>query len=169
MSTHSSPTPTTPTSVVRNTAGMGKKIPQENLDGSASDAALREYCDKHYNQLLPILAEKMHQEKLKAVKALSPKVPNQGVIDLNHQGRKVQKGRRYLKGWRKVVYSTGILRAVTKVPAREEQNLLQRKKNSKRESSRRTKALSEGMDSAGGHWKSRSKRQKSSVEEVDLS
>ncbi|GJT06044.1 hypothetical protein Tco_0840506, partial [Tanacetum coccineum] len=99
------------------------------------------------------------------ISAVSPKVPNQGVIDLNHQGRKVQKGRRYLKGWRKVVYSTGILRAVTKVPAREEQNLLQRKKNSKRESSRRTKALSEGMDSAGGHWKSRSKRQKSSVEE----
>ncbi|GKE35494.1 hypothetical protein Tco_1454816, partial [Tanacetum coccineum] len=35
---------------------------------------LWEYCDKHYNQLLPILAEKMHQEKvhqekLKAVKA----------------------------------------------------------------------------------------------------
>ncbi|GJT30907.1 hypothetical protein Tco_0911182 [Tanacetum coccineum] len=52
----------------------GKEIPQENLDGSASDADLREYCDKHYNQLLPILAEKTHQEKvqqekLKAVKA----------------------------------------------------------------------------------------------------
>ncbi|GKB65193.1 hypothetical protein Tco_0921379, partial [Tanacetum coccineum] len=35
---------------------------------------LREFCDKNYNQLLPILAEKMHQEKvqqekLKAVKA----------------------------------------------------------------------------------------------------
>ncbi|GJV00384.1 hypothetical protein Tco_1329654 [Tanacetum coccineum] len=44
------------------------------MNGPASDAALREYCDKHYNQLLPILAEKMHQEKLqqeklKAVKA----------------------------------------------------------------------------------------------------
>ncbi|GJR24129.1 hypothetical protein Tco_0972656 [Tanacetum coccineum] len=74
MSTHSGPTPTAPTSIVRNTAGRGKEIPQENLDGSASDADLREYCDKHYNQLLPILAEKMHQEKvqqekLKAVKA----------------------------------------------------------------------------------------------------
>ncbi|GKE41604.1 hypothetical protein Tco_1468888, partial [Tanacetum coccineum] len=36
--------------------------------------ALKEYCDKHYNHLLPILAKKMHQkkvqqEKLKAVKA----------------------------------------------------------------------------------------------------
>ncbi|GKA44224.1 reverse transcriptase domain-containing protein [Tanacetum coccineum] len=44
-----------------------------------------------------------------------------------------------------------------------------KKNNSKRESSRRTKALSEGEDSAGGHWKSRSKRQKSSVKEDDLS
>ncbi|GKG04329.1 hypothetical protein Tco_0314716, partial [Tanacetum coccineum] len=44
------------------------------------------------------------------------------------------------------------------------------KKNSnRRESSRRTEALFEGEDSAGGHWKSRSKRQKSSIEEDDLS
>ncbi|GKA93274.1 hypothetical protein Tco_0815260 [Tanacetum coccineum] len=40
----------------------------------ASDAALREYCDKNYHQLLPIIAEKVHQgkeqqENLKAVKA----------------------------------------------------------------------------------------------------
>nr|GEY20966.1 reverse transcriptase domain-containing protein [Tanacetum cinerariifolium]GEY25031.1 reverse transcriptase domain-containing protein [Tanacetum cinerariifolium] len=39
-----------------------------------SDAALREYCDKNYHQLLPIIAEKVHQEKVqqenvKAVKA----------------------------------------------------------------------------------------------------
>ncbi|GJT55173.1 reverse transcriptase domain-containing protein [Tanacetum coccineum] len=74
MSTRSGPSPTTPTSAVRNTARQGKEISQGNLNGPASDAALREYCDKHYNQLLPILAEKMHQEKvqqekLKAVKA----------------------------------------------------------------------------------------------------
>ncbi|GJX59446.1 hypothetical protein Tco_0290836 [Tanacetum coccineum] len=41
--------------------------------------------------------------------------------------------------------------------------------NSKRESSRRIEALSKGKDSAEGHRKSRSKRQKSSVEEDDLS
>ncbi|GJU92406.1 hypothetical protein Tco_1304829 [Tanacetum coccineum] len=39
-----------------------------------SDAALWEYCDKYYHQLLPIIAEKVHQEKvqqekLKEVKA----------------------------------------------------------------------------------------------------
>ncbi|GJY52384.1 hypothetical protein Tco_0443231 [Tanacetum coccineum] len=74
MSIHSGPSATAPTFSVRNTVGKGKEISQENLNGPASDAALREYCDKHYNQLLPILTEKMHQEKiqqenLKAVKA----------------------------------------------------------------------------------------------------
>nr|GEW65836.1 reverse transcriptase domain-containing protein [Tanacetum cinerariifolium] len=63
MRTHSGPSPTAPTSVVQNTVGKGKETTQENLNGPASDAALREYCDKHYNQLLPIVAEKMHQEK----------------------------------------------------------------------------------------------------------
>ncbi|GJU45333.1 hypothetical protein Tco_1202599 [Tanacetum coccineum] len=42
--------------------------------GLASNAALLEYCDKYYHQLLPIIAEKVHQEKvqqekLKEVKA----------------------------------------------------------------------------------------------------
>ncbi|GJZ66338.1 hypothetical protein Tco_0623034 [Tanacetum coccineum] len=74
MSTHLGPSPTAPTSAVRNTVGREKEISQGNLNGPVSDATLREYCDKHYNQLLPILAEKMHQEKvhqekLKAVKA----------------------------------------------------------------------------------------------------
>nr|GEV78972.1 reverse transcriptase domain-containing protein [Tanacetum cinerariifolium] len=36
-------------------------------------------------------------------------------------------------------------------------------------SSRRTKPLSESKDSGGGHWKSRSKKQKSSIEKDDLS
>ncbi|GKE42971.1 hypothetical protein Tco_1470255 [Tanacetum coccineum] len=74
MSTHSGPSPTTNTSAVRNTVGRGKEKSQENPNEPASDAALREFYDKNYNQLLPIFAEKMHQEKvqqekLKAVKA----------------------------------------------------------------------------------------------------
>ncbi|GJS77333.1 reverse transcriptase domain-containing protein [Tanacetum coccineum] len=61
-----------PTSAVRNTLGKDQ-VPQD-LDRPASDAALREYCDRNYHQLLPIIAEKVHQEKvqqekLKAVKA----------------------------------------------------------------------------------------------------
>ncbi|GKA82232.1 hypothetical protein Tco_0788980 [Tanacetum coccineum] len=74
ISIHSGPSPTTNTSAVRNTVGRGKEKLQENPNEPASDAALREFCDKNYNQLLPILAEKMHQEKvqqekLKAIKA----------------------------------------------------------------------------------------------------
>nr|GEV33940.1 reverse transcriptase domain-containing protein [Tanacetum cinerariifolium]GEV34225.1 reverse transcriptase domain-containing protein [Tanacetum cinerariifolium] len=61
-----------PTSAVRNTLGK-EQVPQD-LDRPASDAALREYCDRNYHQLLPIIAKKVHQEKvqqekLKAVKA----------------------------------------------------------------------------------------------------
>ncbi|GKA97454.1 hypothetical protein Tco_0825348 [Tanacetum coccineum] len=74
MSTRSGPSPTTNTSAVRNTVGKGKEKSQENPNKPASDVALREFYDKNYNQLLPILVEKMHQEKvqqekLKAVKA----------------------------------------------------------------------------------------------------
>nr|GEW07885.1 hypothetical protein [Tanacetum cinerariifolium] len=65
---------TPPTSDVRNTVGREKEETSKNPDRLASDATFREYCDKHYHQLLPIIAEKVHnekmqQEKLKEVKA----------------------------------------------------------------------------------------------------
>nr|GEX44532.1 reverse transcriptase domain-containing protein [Tanacetum cinerariifolium] len=47
------------TSAVRNRLGK-EQIPQD-LDKPASDAALREYCDRNYHQLLPITAEKVSQ------------------------------------------------------------------------------------------------------------
>nr|GEU42375.1 hypothetical protein [Tanacetum cinerariifolium] len=60
------------TSAMRNT--LGKEQVLQDSGGLASDAALREYCDRNYHQLLPIIPEKVHQEKvhqekLKAVKA----------------------------------------------------------------------------------------------------
>nr|GEY38078.1 reverse transcriptase domain-containing protein [Tanacetum cinerariifolium] len=72
MSTNEQTPVSQPTSVVRNT--LGKDHVSQELGGPASDAALREYCDRNYHQLLPIIAEKVHQkkvqqEKLKAVKA----------------------------------------------------------------------------------------------------
>ncbi|GKA36514.1 hypothetical protein Tco_0723005 [Tanacetum coccineum] len=65
---------TPPTSAVRNTVGRDKEQTSKNPDRPASDAVFREYCDKHYHQPLPIIAEKVHnekvqQEKLKEVKA----------------------------------------------------------------------------------------------------
>ncbi|GJV96988.1 hypothetical protein Tco_1548565 [Tanacetum coccineum] len=61
-----------PTSVVRNT--LGKEPVPQDPGRPISDEALREYCDRNYHQILPIIAEKVHQEKvqqekLKAVKA----------------------------------------------------------------------------------------------------
>ncbi|GKB75982.1 reverse transcriptase domain-containing protein [Tanacetum coccineum] len=61
-----------PTSVVRNT--LGKEPVPEDPGRPISDEALREYCDRNYHKILPIIAEKVHQEKvqhenLKAVKA----------------------------------------------------------------------------------------------------
>nr|GEX57204.1 reverse transcriptase domain-containing protein [Tanacetum cinerariifolium] len=66
--------PTPPTFAVRNTMGKGNEQTLKNPNGSTSDAAIREYYDKYYHKLLPIIAEKFHQEKvqqekLKEVKA----------------------------------------------------------------------------------------------------
>ncbi|GJY64580.1 reverse transcriptase domain-containing protein, partial [Tanacetum coccineum] len=188
------PTPTAPTSAVRNTAKRGKEIPQENLDGSASDAVLREYCDKHYNQLLPILVEKMHQEKLKAVKArlnfeevsqhsesgtpsrrkdLRKRLGYKHVCSISEspEPRRDQSESPRKKGpERKTVFKRLEKGVFHRLGDKEKgAESAPKKNNSKREFSRRTEALFEGEDSAGGHWKSRSKRQESSVEEDDLS
>ncbi|GJU32303.1 hypothetical protein Tco_1175892 [Tanacetum coccineum] len=55
--------PTPPTSAVRNTVGKGNEQTLENPNRLVSDAALREYRDMYYDQLLPIIAEKVHKEK----------------------------------------------------------------------------------------------------------
>ncbi|GJY71413.1 hypothetical protein Tco_0475116 [Tanacetum coccineum] len=55
--------PSQPTSTVRNTIGRGKEPTPHDRGKIAFDAALREYCDKNYNQLLPIIAEKFNKEK----------------------------------------------------------------------------------------------------------
>ncbi|GJV85325.1 hypothetical protein Tco_1525223 [Tanacetum coccineum] len=72
MSTNEQTPLSQPTSVVRNTLG-NEQVPQD-VGRLTSDEALREYCDKNYYNILPIIAEKVHQEKvqqekLKAVKA----------------------------------------------------------------------------------------------------
>ncbi|GKB44113.1 hypothetical protein Tco_0889055 [Tanacetum coccineum] len=65
MSNHEQTTPSQPTSAVRNTVGGGKEPATQDRGGPTSDAALREYCDKNYNQLLLIMAEKFNREKEK--------------------------------------------------------------------------------------------------------
>ncbi|GJY17270.1 reverse transcriptase domain-containing protein [Tanacetum coccineum] len=57
-----------PTSALRNTVGKGNDQIAKNPNTPASDAALREYYDKYYHQLLLIIAEKVHQEKVQQEK-----------------------------------------------------------------------------------------------------
>nr|GEU93325.1 reverse transcriptase domain-containing protein [Tanacetum cinerariifolium] len=91
---------------------LGKEQDPQDLGMPTSDAALREYCDRNYHQLLPIIAEKVHQEK-GPQKGLDldtptacPEALDQGAAISSHQGKEIQKEKRCLKGWKKV-YSTG--------------------------------------------------------------
>ncbi|GJY18226.1 hypothetical protein Tco_0389717 [Tanacetum coccineum] len=51
--------------VVRNTAGKGSKQATDGNPGFLPKDRLCKICEKHYNQILPIMEEKVHQEKLK--------------------------------------------------------------------------------------------------------
>ncbi|GKB76806.1 reverse transcriptase domain-containing protein [Tanacetum coccineum] len=194
MSMHSGSSPTAPTFVVRNTVGREKEISQGNLNGPVSDAALREYCDKHYNQLLPILAEKMHQEKvqqekLKAVKArlnfeevsqhsesgtpsrrrdLRKRIRSKRICSVSGSP-KPRRGRsespRKRDPERKTVFKR-LEKGVFHRLGDKEKSMSAYSNDSRHQS---TKALSESEDSKGGHWKSRSKKQGSSIEDDDLS
>nr|GEV45244.1 reverse transcriptase domain-containing protein [Tanacetum cinerariifolium] len=66
MSTNEKTPVNQPTYAVRNT--LGKEQVSQDLGRPALDAALQEYCDKNYHQLLPIIAEKVHQEKERRTK-----------------------------------------------------------------------------------------------------
>ncbi|GJW34040.1 hypothetical protein Tco_0054072 [Tanacetum coccineum] len=117
MRTHEQIPLSQPTSAVRNT--LGKEQTSQDLGRPASDAALREYYDKNYHKLFPIIAEKVHQEKGHRaeegksekgmdidVSAACPEALNQGVTDPNHQAKEIRKEKRCSKGSRRV-YSTG--------------------------------------------------------------
>ncbi|GJR55326.1 hypothetical protein Tco_1405847 [Tanacetum coccineum] len=75
-----------PTSTVRNTLGK-EQVPQD-LRKPASDATLREYCDRNYHQLLPIFSQKSATREVEEgtsrkdldldVSTTCPEAPNQG-------------------------------------------------------------------------------------------
>ncbi|GKB24995.1 hypothetical protein Tco_0864396 [Tanacetum coccineum] len=73
MSNHEQPTPSHPKSDVRNTVGKNKQTPQGSAR-TTSAVDLEEFCEKHYEKLLPIMADKYEceqrkKEKLEEVKA----------------------------------------------------------------------------------------------------
>nr|GEY23188.1 reverse transcriptase domain-containing protein [Tanacetum cinerariifolium] len=111
--------------------------------------ALREYCDKNYDQLLPIIAEKFHKEKernekLKEVKA---RLNFKGCYETSRYSElRTMSTKEHEKGHR----SRGKSVSACSDSHNQHSHL------------RYTKALSESKDSGCGHWKSRSKRKKSS-------
>ncbi|GJV08644.1 hypothetical protein Tco_1346300 [Tanacetum coccineum] len=180
------------------------------LGKPASDAALREYCDRNYHQLLPIIAEKVHQEKvqqekLKAVKACLnfeeasqhsgpaafPKPLNQGAAILEYTNEEVRKKmvfkrlekgafhRLEYKGKNTSAYSNDLRRRSYPSSHRDNESCYQtsrsreteftaKKHHNKRRSARRMEEMLESEGGARVHWKSKTKKQKSSVED-DLS
>ncbi|GKD21056.1 hypothetical protein Tco_1222759 [Tanacetum coccineum] len=66
MSTNEQTPLSQPTSVVRNS--LGKEPVPQDPGRLISDEALREYYDRNYHQILPIIAEKVHQEKVQQEK-----------------------------------------------------------------------------------------------------
>ncbi|GJS43964.1 reverse transcriptase domain-containing protein [Tanacetum coccineum] len=73
MSNHEQPTPSHPNSDVRNTVRKDKQTPQGSAR-TTSAIDLEEFCEKHYEKLLPIMADKYEyeqrkKEKLEEVKA----------------------------------------------------------------------------------------------------
>ncbi|GJR19668.1 hypothetical protein Tco_0968195 [Tanacetum coccineum] len=149
MSNHEQSAPSQPTSAVRNTVGREKEPVTQDQGGPESDAALREYCDKNYNQLLPIMGEKFNREKEKSEKLKELK------SQLNFEG----------------------CSGTSQYSESKSMNTKEHEKRHKSRCSRspRTSVFSRirrersSEDSGGGHWKSRSKKKRSSEEEDDLS
>ncbi|GJR21985.1 reverse transcriptase domain-containing protein [Tanacetum coccineum] len=199
MSTHFGPSPAINTSAVRNTVGRGKEKSQENLNEPVYDAALREFRDKNYNQLLPILAKKMHQEKVQQekLKAIKARLNFEETSQYSESGAPSRR-----RGIRKRLRPKDARRMSRSPEPRRYRSRSPRRKDTERETvftrlekgvfhrlgdkekgtepapkrhhdrkaySRKGGRMSESEDSAGGHWKSKSKKQRSSVEDDDLS
>ncbi|GKE31158.1 hypothetical protein Tco_1450480 [Tanacetum coccineum] len=197
MSNRQQSAPSQPTSDVRNTVGKGKEPTPQGRDGSASDAALREYYDKNYNQLLPIIAEKFNKEKernekLKEVKARlnftersgtsrysTSRTVNTREHEKRHRSRRSRSPRPSPSVFSRIRRER--TRSPRQKPRERERDVFKRLGSrgrsvsahsdsyTQRSYSRYTEALSESEDNGGGHWKSRSKKKKPSREEDDLS
>ncbi|GKD97812.1 reverse transcriptase domain-containing protein [Tanacetum coccineum] len=95
MSTNEQTPLSQPTSAVRNT--LGKEQISQDMDMPASDASLREYCDRNYHQLLPIIAKKVHQEKVQQEKLKALKAHLNFEEVLQHSESGTPRGRRDLR------------------------------------------------------------------------
>ncbi|GKC69316.1 reverse transcriptase domain-containing protein [Tanacetum coccineum] len=197
MSNHEQPTPSHPKFDVRNTTVKNKQTLQDSLR-TTSAIDLEEFCEKHYEKLLPIMAdkyeyEKRKKEKLEEVKARldfgdARKKSTRAQESAYSESRTIspRRQRRSRSPRRNPSVFTRLRRERSRSPRHEYKSKERREStvfkrlgsrgrstsahsDSRQESSRYTENHSESEDSEGGHWKSKSRRKKSSVEDDDLS
>ncbi|GJV93960.1 reverse transcriptase domain-containing protein [Tanacetum coccineum] len=197
MSNHEQPTPSHPKSDVRNTVGKNKQTPQGSVR-TTSAIDLEEFCKKHYKKLLPIMADKYEyeqrkKEKLEEVKARlefgDDRKKTTRVRESAYSESRTMSPRRQRRS-RSPHHNPSVFTRLRrersrsswheyKDKARKEGTVFKRLgsrgrstsvySDNRQESSKYTKGHSESEYSEGGHWKSKSRRNKSSVEDDDLS
>ncbi|GJZ46406.1 reverse transcriptase domain-containing protein [Tanacetum coccineum] len=197
MSNHEQPTPSHPRSDVLNTIGKDKQTPQGSAR-TTSAVDLEEICEKHYEKLLPIMAdkyeyEKRKKEKLEEVKARldfddAQKKSTRAQESAYSESRTIsaRRHRRSRSPRHNPSVFTRLRPERSRSPRHEYKNKERREStvfrrlrsrrqstsvhsDSRQESSRYTENYSESEDSEGGHWKSKLLRKKSNVEDDDLS
>ncbi|GJU26311.1 hypothetical protein Tco_1164932 [Tanacetum coccineum] len=144
-------------SAVRNTVGRGKEPATQDRGRPTSDAALREYCDKNYNQYSEskMMDTKEHEKRHRYGRSRSPRT---SVFSRIRRERSRSPRQRSKEG--------GMFK---RLGSRGKSVSAHSDSYSRNSHSKYTEALSESEDSEGGHWKSRSKGNKSCREEDDLS
>ncbi|GJU60441.1 hypothetical protein Tco_1238207 [Tanacetum coccineum] len=180
-----------------NTTGKNKQILQDSVR-TTSAVDLEEFCEKHYEKLLPIMAdkyeyEKRKKEKLEEVKARldfgdARKKSTRAQESAYSESRTVspRRRRRSRSPRHNPSVFTRLRRERSRSPRHEYKNKEKREStvfkrlgsrgrstsahsDSRQESSRYMENYSESEDSEGGHWKSKLRRKKSNVEDDDLS
>ncbi|GJU68823.1 reverse transcriptase domain-containing protein [Tanacetum coccineum] len=182
--------------------GHAPDIPKTHIISSSlglvQDLHLEEFCEKHYEKLLPIMAdkyeyEKRKKEKLEEVKARldfgDARKKSTRVQELVYSESRTispRRQRRSRSPRHNPSVFTRLRRERSRSPRHEYKNKERREStvfkrlgsrgrstsvhsDSRQESSRYTENYSESEDSEGGHWKSKLRRKKSSVEDDDLS
>ncbi|GKC16686.1 reverse transcriptase domain-containing protein [Tanacetum coccineum] len=183
--------------MIQNTVGKDKQTPQGSAR-TTSAVDLEEFCEKHYEKLLPIMADKYEherrkKEKLEEVKARldfgdvrKRTTKTQESAYSESRTRSPRRHRRSHSPRQSSSVFTRLKRERSRSPRHDQKNKARRESNvfkrlgsrgrsvsaysdSRQENSRYTEKHSESEDSGGGHWKSKSQKQKPSIEDDDLS
>ncbi|GKA42234.1 hypothetical protein Tco_0734894 [Tanacetum coccineum] len=147
------------------------------MDRPASDAALREYYNRNYHQLLPIIAEKHFESGTpRGRRDLRKRLGSRRIRSMSEspeRRRGQPESPRKRDPERKTVFKR-LEKDVFHMLGDKGKSMSAHSNDSRRQSyhsSRRdtdgSSVISEG--SVGGHWKSRLKKQRSSIEDDDLS